>query len=236
MPEQQVDLDLGKVVGDPGASLRFRDAWNSGSEYRNDATYIDVVQHNGSLWVCKQTNTGQTPSSSSEYWGLGAQGIRQAGEMLQGRLLYLSANGMDTSTVSNADLEELVQANVPEKIGTLSDLKTSAKGNLVAAVNELNGKITASGGVVKIGGVVILQRGVTPVTLSTSEQDFVINFHEDFLDWPSVVFSVQRSGYASQTHAVLKSRGVQGFTITAASGANSNLAVTISWIAMYTPD
>lgn len=144
MPEQQVDLDLGKVVGDPGASLRFRDAWNSGSEYRNDATYIDVVQHNGSLWVCKQTNTGQTPSSSSEYWGLGAQGIRQAGEMLQGRLLYLSANGMDTSTVSNADLEELVQANVPEKIGTLSDLKTSAKGNLVAAVNELNGKISGS--------------------------------------------------------------------------------------------
>ena len=152
MPEQQVDLDLGKVVGDPGASLRFRDAWNSGSEYRNDATYIDVVQHNGSLWVCKQTNTGQTPSSSSEYWGLGAQGIRQAGEMLQGRLLYLSANGMDTSTVSNADLEELVQANVPEKIGTLSDLKTSAKGNLVAAVNELNGKIQSGTYTVPSGG------------------------------------------------------------------------------------
>ena len=127
-------------------------------------------------------------------------------------------------------------STVNNNIGTLSSLETSAKGSIVAAVNELNGKITASGGVVKIGGVVILQRGVTPVTLSTSEQDFVINFHEDFLDWPSVVFSVQRSGYASQTHAVLKSRGVQGFTITAASGANSNLAVTISWIAMYTPD
>lgn len=103
-------------------------------------------------------------------------------------------------------------------------------------LSQQNGKITASGGVVKIGGVVILQRGVTSVTLSTTEQDFAINFHEDFLDWPSVVFSVQRFGYAAQTHAVLKSRSAQGFTITASSDADANLTVTISWIAMYVPN
>lgn len=98
------------------------------------------------------------------------------------------------------------------------------------------GKITANNGVVKIGGVVILQRGVQTITLSTTEQDYVIDFPEDFLDWPSVTFSMQRNGYASQTHAVLKSRGAQGFTITASSDANANLAVTVSWIAMYTPN
>lgn len=104
-------------------------------------------------------------------------------------------------------------------------------------LSQLNGKIiTVNNGVVKIGGVAILQRGVQTITLSTTEQDYTIDFNEDFLGWPSVTFSVQRAGYASQTYAVLKSRGAQGFTITAASGANSNLAVTISWIAMYTPD
>ena len=220
MPEQQVDLDLGKVVGDPGASLRFRDAWNSGSEYRNDATYIDVVQHNGSLWVCKQTNTGQTPSSSSEYWGLGAQGIRQAGEMLQGRLLYLSANGMDTSTVSNADLEELVQANVPEKIGTLSDLKTSAKGNLVAAVNELNGKIPT------------IQSGSQNITLTGSEQTVSINFPTPFLSAPKLCVSVQRFGYAAETSVVIRGVGTHSASfIVIGTGGGSTDAV-ISWIAV----
>ena len=105
-----------------------------------------------------------------------------------------------------------------------------------AACGQYGKIITVNNGVVKIGGVAILQRGVQTITLSTTEQDYTIDFNEDFLGWPSVTFSVQRAGYASQTYAVLKSRGAQGFTITAASGANSNLAVTISWIAMYTPD
>lgn len=69
-------LDLGKVVGDPGASMRYRGAWNSGSEYFNNASYIDAVTHNGSLWICKTTNTNQTPAEGT-YWGLGAQGMAE---------------------------------------------------------------------------------------------------------------------------------------------------------------
>lgn len=66
-------VDLGKVVGDPGASMRFRGEWNSGSEYFNNASYVDTVTHHGSLWVCKQTNTGQEPIEG-DYWGIGAYG------------------------------------------------------------------------------------------------------------------------------------------------------------------
>lgn len=66
-------IDLGKVVGDPGASMRFRGEWNSGSEYFNNASYVDTVTHHGSLWVCKQTNTGQEPIEG-DYWGIGAYG------------------------------------------------------------------------------------------------------------------------------------------------------------------
>lgn len=66
-------IDLGKVVGDPGASMRFRGEWNGGSEYFNNESYIDTVTHHGSLWVCKQTNTGQEPIEG-DYWGIGAYG------------------------------------------------------------------------------------------------------------------------------------------------------------------
>lgn len=66
-------IDLGKVVGNPGASMRFRGEWLSGSEYFNNESYIDTVTHNGSLWICKTTNTGQEPIEG-DYWGMGAYG------------------------------------------------------------------------------------------------------------------------------------------------------------------
>lgn len=69
-------IDLGKVVGNPGASMRFRGEWNSESEYFNNASYIDAVTHGGSLWICKVTNTNQAPATGT-YWGIGAQGMAE---------------------------------------------------------------------------------------------------------------------------------------------------------------
>lgn len=66
-------IDLGKVVGNPGVSIRYRGTWNGTAQYVNNASYIDTVYHNGSLWVCKQTNTNQTPADGT-YWSIGAQG------------------------------------------------------------------------------------------------------------------------------------------------------------------
>lgn len=69
-------VDLGKVVGNPGASMRFRGEWNSESEYFNNASYIDAVTHGGSLWICKVTNTNQAPATGT-YWGIAAQGMAE---------------------------------------------------------------------------------------------------------------------------------------------------------------
>lgn len=99
-------------------------------------------------------------------------------------------------------------------------------------LSQLNGNNVVQGSVIKIGGVVTIQRGVKMISLSTSEQDFEVEFPENFPTTPSVVFSIERFGYASDTFAVLKSRTAQKFTITAASGQNANLAVSIVWVAI----
>ena len=205
--------------GETGTRMRYRaGGWSASTQYVANTEYIDLVEHQGSLWACTETNTGNAPADGSQYWDLAAQGVPPG--LVTNRALVSGPGGeVEASDVTATELGYL----------------DGARSNVQDQIDQLNGKITASGGVVKINGVPILQRGVSVIMLSTSEQNFVINFHEDFPDWPSVVFSVQRSGYASQTYAVLKSRGAQGFTITASSGADANLAVTISWIAMYIP-
>lgn len=100
------------------------------------------------------------------------------------------------------------------------------------SLSQQYGNNVVQGNVIKIGGVVTIQRGVKTISLSTSEQDFEVEFPESFSDTPSVVFSIERFGYASATFAVLKSRTAQKFTITAASGQNANLAVSIVWVAI----
>lgn len=100
------------------------------------------------------------------------------------------------------------------------------------SLSQQYGNNVVQDSVIKIGGSIAIQRGIKTVTLSTSEQDFRIDFPKSFPDTPSVTFSIERFGYASQTYAVLKSRNAQSFTITASSGANANLGVTIVWIAV----
>ena len=102
-------------------------------------------------------------------------------------------------------------------------------------LSQLNGNNVVQGNVIKIGGVVTIQRGVKTISLSTSEQDFEVEFPESFPNTPSVVFSIERFGYASDTFAVLKSRTAQKFTITARSGSSQNLGSTIVWVAV-SPD
>ena len=80
-------IDLGKVVGDTGVSLRFRGEWNDVAEYVNGSNYIDLATHNGSLWICDSTNTNQEPSGSSEYWSVAAQG------MAEKPIIYKSESG-----------------------------------------------------------------------------------------------------------------------------------------------
>ena len=44
-------------------------AWNDGTQYVNNETYIDIVEHNGSAYLCKLTHTNQGPPNAA-YWEL----------------------------------------------------------------------------------------------------------------------------------------------------------------------
>lgn len=68
-------IDLGKVAGDTGTSMRYRNSWANGIEYVHNDQYIDMVTHAGSLWVCNTTNTSQEPAEDSEVWHLAARGM-----------------------------------------------------------------------------------------------------------------------------------------------------------------
>lgn len=72
-PNQTLNLTLPK--GDPGPSFRLRGSWDSGLQYVNNDSYIDIVSYGGSSYSCVQTHTNQTPpiGTSNSYWQLSAQ-------------------------------------------------------------------------------------------------------------------------------------------------------------------
>lgn len=67
-------IDLGRVVGDTGTSIRYRGDWTNTTEYLSDESYIDTVAHDDCLWICKVTNTNQEPTRDSTYWDMAAAG------------------------------------------------------------------------------------------------------------------------------------------------------------------
>lgn len=68
-------IDLGKVTGDKGVSIRNRGEWNSTAQYINDKNYLDMVTRNGCLWTCAKTNTNVEPAKGKAEWNLSAEGL-----------------------------------------------------------------------------------------------------------------------------------------------------------------
>ena len=68
-------VNLGRVKGDKGVSMRNRGDWNSEAKYLNDEHYIDFVSHRGCLWTCLETNTNVEPSDTAAEWNLTAKSI-----------------------------------------------------------------------------------------------------------------------------------------------------------------
>lgn len=68
-------INLGKVVGDKGTSIRNRGAWNSTAEYFCDEHFVDFVTHKGSLWMCANTNSDSEPSDDNINWTLALSSI-----------------------------------------------------------------------------------------------------------------------------------------------------------------
>lgn len=118
-------IDLGRVAGDTGTSMRYRNSWANGIEYVHNDQYIDMVTHAGSLWVCNTTNTSQEPTEESETWHLAARGID------------------DGASISDAISAIEVPENYvePESGGTVKDIF----GKLTKGVRELFARFNGLG-------------------------------------------------------------------------------------------
>lgn len=73
-------IDLKIPRGYQGVSMRMAGAWEDGTEYVNDMSYIDLVTYQGSTYGCKRTHTASEETvpirEGNEYW----QCIAEKGE------------------------------------------------------------------------------------------------------------------------------------------------------------
>ncbi len=132
--------NLGKVVITP------KGPWTAPANY----VKLDCVLYNGSTWLALQNSTGVTPVEGS-YWTMMAQGITSTeldekldktgeGKDLTVTFTDASDDGTITSGSKISDIIALIKyklAAIIVIIGTLSGLATTAKNNIVAAINEL---------------------------------------------------------------------------------------------------
>ena len=111
-----------------------------------------------------------------------------ATNLSENRALVSNASGkIAASSITSTELGYLdgATSNIQNQIGTLTSLDTSAKGSLVAAVNELNGKIP-----VKVGYFYLIDYDVTSDTTTlTLEQG------RRFSDYNLLVFAVTDNNY-----------------------------------------
>ena len=124
--------------GATGAGMRYiAGGWSASRQYVNNAAYIDVVEHNGSLWVCTTTNTGQEPSKESSYWGLAAQGVPP--ELTQVFLTQAEYDELPDSKLTDGKLYYITDAPPLNASGVGYDNASSGlNGNTVqAAIDEL---------------------------------------------------------------------------------------------------
>lgn len=155
-------LSLKGDTGQAGISVNYK------GDYNNSVTYNvgDGVSYFGNLYYAKQTTTGNLPTNS-DYWhladkiyvGTAPPAAPQSDQVWLDISLanpkYMFWNGTSWVEVKAGDADKLggqlpsyyaTAQSVTDnsnKIGDLSNLQTTAKGNLVDAVNEVQQEINA---------------------------------------------------------------------------------------------
>lgn len=108
--------------GEKGTSMRYRaGGWSASTQYVANTQYTDLVEYQGSLWACVETNTGNTPAEGSQYWSLAAQGVPPG--LVTNRALVSGPGGsVEASDITAAELGYLdgVKSNVQNQIDQLN--------------------------------------------------------------------------------------------------------------------
>lgn len=85
-PVPNMTVNLGRI------KFKWKGAYYAPTSYKVD----DVVHHNSSAWICVQDTTGNSPSSSSVYWDLMAEGTDPSAILTtQGDLLVRGSSGLE---------------------------------------------------------------------------------------------------------------------------------------------
>lgn len=134
-------IDLGKVKGDKGISVRNRGDWNKTAQYLNDAVYTDVVSHMGSLWTCLVTNTNIEPGKGKPQWNLSAEGVAS----VENNLTTTKVGSALDATQGKA-LKGITDKIYADKLVTMNEINlVTEKGFFVdaLAVKELNSNLNS---------------------------------------------------------------------------------------------
>lgn len=130
-------IDLKIPRGYQGVSMRMAGAWEDGTEYVNDTSYIDLVTYQGSTYGCKRTHTASEETvpirEGNEYW----QCIAEKGETGD-------IENIDTVPIAFEEAQERENIEsgdtIPKGLGKIrkwfSDFKQAAYMNVVNGVTQ----------------------------------------------------------------------------------------------------
>lgn len=67
-------INLGRVKGEKGTSIRNRGTWNEIEKYLSNEMFVDIVEHGGNMWLCNRTNENAEPAIGKEEWVMMVEG------------------------------------------------------------------------------------------------------------------------------------------------------------------
>lgn len=136
-------IDLGKVTGDKGTSVRNRGNWVANTAYVNDAFFIDYVSNAGNMYACKTSHTSGS-SFSDTNWELvvkkgekGDPGNKGDTPIIQaGTATSLDATAAPTVSATTSGNTTTFNFGIPK--GDTSDIRTPTFTDTVSTYSTLS--------------------------------------------------------------------------------------------------
>ena len=119
-------INLGRVKGDTGTSMRNRGVWAASTAYVNNSQYMDVVTNGGNSYVCKTSHTSGSSFSATNWTMIaqkGATGATGATPTIKaGTATSLDATAAPTVSATTSGSTTTFNFGIPK--GDTSDIKT----------------------------------------------------------------------------------------------------------------
>lgn len=143
------EIDLGKVVGGPGVSMRLRNAWTANTAYVNNDKYIDIVTNGGNSYACKTSHTSESTFSATNWTMIAQKGDKgNKGDIgITPTITAGTATSLDataTPTVSSSTSGNTTTFNFGIPKGDISTIETPTFTDTVGTYSTLSAANTAA--------------------------------------------------------------------------------------------